>query len=49
MALPHGNPEKTVETLIAGGRYAGLMDFDAKTNMVLVPKHDAVLEDVNVA
>jgi NitT/TauT family transport system ATP-binding protein len=46
-ALPYDNPEKTFETMIAWGRYAGLMDFNAKTNTVFVPKDDEVLEDVD--
>jgi len=37
-ALPYDNPEKTFQTMIAWGRYAGLMDFNAKTRMVFVPK-----------
>jgi NitT/TauT family transport system ATP-binding protein len=40
-ALPYDNPEKTFQTMIAWGRYAGLMDFNAKTRMVFVPKEDA--------
>jgi len=39
-ALPYDNPEKTFETMIAWGRYAGLMDFSVKTRMVFVPKDD---------
>ena len=39
-ALPYDNPEKTFETMIAWGRYAGLMDYEAKTGMVFVPKDD---------
>jgi NitT/TauT family transport system ATP-binding protein len=39
-ALPYDNPEKTFETMIAWGRYAGLMDYNAKTGMVFVPKED---------
>jgi NitT/TauT family transport system ATP-binding protein len=39
-ALPYDNPEKMFETMIAWGRYAGLMDFNAKTGMVFVPKED---------
>ncbi len=37
-ALPYDNPEKTFETMIAWGRYAGLMDCNAKTRKVFVPK-----------
>jgi NitT/TauT family transport system ATP-binding protein len=40
-ALPYDNPEKTFETMIAWGRYAGLMDFNAKTHKVFVPGEDA--------
>lgn len=39
-ALPYDNPEKTFQTMIAWGRYAGLMDFNAKTGMVFVPEKD---------
>ena len=39
-ALPYDNPEKIFETMIAWGRYAGLMDFDPKTGMVFVPKDE---------
>jgi len=39
-ALPYDNPEKTFETMIAWGRYAGLMDYNAKTGMVFVPKDE---------
>lgn len=40
MALPYDNPEKTFETMIAWGRYAGLMDCNPKTRMVFVPKDE---------
>lgn len=39
-ALPFDNPDKTFETMIAWGRYAGLMDLDPKTRMVFVPKEE---------
>ena len=39
-ALSYDNPEKTFETMIAWGRYAGLMDFNANTGMVFVPRDD---------
>jgi len=39
-ALPYDNPEKTFETMIAWGRYAGLMDYNAKTHTVFVPKDE---------
>ncbi len=44
-ALPYDNPEKTFQTMIAWGRYAGLMDFNAQTGMVFVPKSDTVAEE----
>jgi NitT/TauT family transport system ATP-binding protein len=44
-ALPYDNPEKTFQTMIAWGRYAGLMDFNAKTGMVFVPKNEDTDED----
>jgi len=39
-ALPYDNPEKIFQTMIAWGRYAGLMDFNAKTGIVFVPEGD---------
>ena len=42
-ALPYDNPEKTFETMIAWGRYAGLMDLNPKTRMVFVPKEEEAL------
>lgn len=47
-ALPYDNPEKTFETMIAWGRYAGLMDFNAKTRMVFVPEDEDVEDDMPV-
>ena len=44
-ALPYDNPEKTFQTMIAWGRYAGLMDFNAATRMVFVPKEDEMDEE----
>lgn len=44
MALPFDNPQKTFETMIAWGRYAGLMDWNTKTGMVFVPKEDDAAE-----
>ena len=38
-ALPYDNPERVFQTMIAWGRYAGLMDVNNKTHMVFVP-HD---------
>jgi NitT/TauT family transport system ATP-binding protein len=43
--LPYDSPEKTFETMIAWGRYAGLMDFNTKTRMVFVPKDEEANED----
>ena len=39
LALPHDNPEKVLQTMIAWGRYAGIMDYDPNSNTVFVP-HD---------
>ena len=39
-ALPYDNPERVFQTMIAWGRYAGLMDINNKTRMVFVPKED---------
>lgn len=36
-ALPCDSPEKGFQALIAWGRWAGLMDFNANTGRVLVP------------
>ena len=33
-ALPYENPERILKTMIAWGRYAGLMDYDTNTKMV---------------
>lgn len=44
-ALPYDSPEKVFQTLIAWGRYAGLMDFNASTGMVFVPKNEDSAED----
>ena len=38
-ALPHDNPEKILETMIAWGRYAGIMDYNPNSKTVFVP-HD---------
>jgi NitT/TauT family transport system ATP-binding protein len=45
-ALPYDNPEKTFETMIAWGRYAGLMDCNANTGMVFVPRDDDPLGEI---
>ena len=47
-ALPYDNPEKTFETMIAWGRYAGLMDYNAKTRMVFVPEDEESGEDTQL-
>ncbi|SFM63515.1 nitrate/sulfonate/bicarbonate ABC transporter ATP-binding protein [Variovorax sp. OV329] len=39
-ALPYDNPDRTFETMIAWGRYAGLMDLNPKTQMVFVPRDE---------
>src|ERR1700724_4324228 len=39
-ALPYENPERILETMIAWGRYAGLMDYDANTKMVTLPEEE---------
>jgi NitT/TauT family transport system ATP-binding protein len=39
-ALPYENPEKILETMIAWGRYAGLMDYDANTEMLCRPEQE---------
>jgi NitT/TauT family transport system ATP-binding protein len=38
-ALPHDNPEKVLETMIASGRYAAIMDYNPNSKTVFVP-HD---------
>ncbi|MGC3991057.1 MAG: AAA-associated domain-containing protein [Chthoniobacteraceae bacterium] len=42
-ALPYDNPEKILQTMVAWGRYAGIMDFNASDNTVFVPRDE---EDV---
>ena len=44
-ALPYENPEKILETMIAWGRYAGLMDYDANTEMVTRPEKEMEKEE----
>src|ERR1700692_1780238 len=44
-ALPYENPEKILETMIAWGRYAGLMDYDANTEMVTRPEKETEEEE----
>ncbi len=47
-ALPYDNPEKTFQTMIAWGRYAGLMDFNPKTRMVFVPEEVDASEEARL-
>jgi NitT/TauT family transport system ATP-binding protein len=44
-ALPYENPERILETIIAWGRYAGLMDYDANTQMVTRPEAEEEKEE----
>ncbi|MBV9392343.1 MAG: nitrate/sulfonate/bicarbonate ABC transporter ATP-binding protein [Verrucomicrobia bacterium] len=44
-ALPYENPEKILQTMIAWGRYAGLMDYDANTRMVTRPEREEEEEE----
>jgi NitT/TauT family transport system ATP-binding protein len=44
-ALPYENPEKILNTMIAWGRYAGLMDFNANTGMVVIPEDEEEEEE----
>jgi NitT/TauT family transport system ATP-binding protein len=39
-ALPYEDPEKTLRTMVAWGRYAGLMDYNANTGMVVIPEDE---------
>jgi NitT/TauT family transport system ATP-binding protein len=39
-ALPYENPERILETMIAWGRYAGLMDYDTNTEMLMRPESE---------
>jgi NitT/TauT family transport system ATP-binding protein len=39
-ALPYENPEKILQTMIAWGRYAGLMDYNTNTGMVTLPEEE---------
>ena len=43
-ALPYDNPEKTFQTMIAWGRYAGLMDCNPDTRKVFVPRDEDRVE-----
>jgi NitT/TauT family transport system ATP-binding protein len=44
-ALPYENAEKILQTMIAWGRYAGLMDFNANTGMVTLPEEEEEEEE----
>jgi NitT/TauT family transport system ATP-binding protein len=44
-ALPYEDPEKILETMIAWGRYAGLMDYDTNTEMVIRPEKEEEEEE----
>jgi NitT/TauT family transport system ATP-binding protein len=44
-ALPYENAEKILQTMIAWGRYAGLMDFNANTGMVTLPEDEEEEEE----
>jgi NitT/TauT family transport system ATP-binding protein len=44
-ALPYENPEKILQTMIAWGRYAGLMDYNANTDMVTLPEEEEEEEE----
>jgi NitT/TauT family transport system ATP-binding protein len=39
-ALPHDNPEQVFQTMIAWGRYAGIMAYNADTKTVFIPKDE---------
>jgi NitT/TauT family transport system ATP-binding protein len=45
IALPYENAEKVLQTMIAWGRYAGLMDYDASTKMVSRPEKEIEEEE----
>ena len=47
-ALPYDSPDKVFQTMIAWGRYAGLMDFNANTGMVFVPKNEDAVDETIV-
>ncbi|MEY2599686.1 MAG: hypothetical protein RLZZ142_1945 [Verrucomicrobiota bacterium] len=40
-ALPFDNAEKVLQTMIAWGRYAGLLDFNAAANTLFIPPEHA--------
>src|SRR6202521_4228525 len=44
-ALPYENAENVLQTMIAWGRYAGLLDYDANTKMVTRPEKEIEKEE----
>ena len=38
--MTHNNPEKILDTMIAWGRYAGIMGYDPATKTVFVPHEE---------
>ena len=40
-ALPYDNPEKLLQTMIAWGRYARILDYDRDTQKLFLPKEDS--------
>ena len=44
-ALPYDNPEKILQTMVAWGRYAGIMDFNANKNTVFALHEEEGPED----
>jgi NitT/TauT family transport system ATP-binding protein len=44
-ALPYEDPEKILRTMVAWGRYAGLMDYNANTGMVVIPEDEEEEEE----
>lgn len=48
-ALPYENPEKILQTMIAWGRYAGLMDYNTNTGMVTLPEEEEEEEEEKAA
>jgi NitT/TauT family transport system ATP-binding protein len=44
-ALPYENAENVLQTMIAWGRYAGLMDYDANTQMLSRPEEEVKKEE----
>lgn len=45
-ALPYDSPDKIFQTMIAWGRYAGLMDFNSTTGLVFVPQKQDAADEV---